>query len=205
MHREYLRSMNQITRILLTDGQWYDPAETPLSWVSYCKPNGEETSAEFRIELGDGQTLSGPLSSILAVEKDETLPPHAGMEKHWKRNEAGEWKFDWSTWDGYSDEELARHRSKAKWRTPEMPPIGGPAVSLDEVDKKLGWGEKPLKWGEMADRPAPVPRPGVELTTADHLGALTREIEKIENMPDRIHATNALKAVRRTLERAEEK
>ncbi|MDH6279364.1 DUF5361 domain-containing protein [Prescottella agglutinans] len=197
---------------------------------------------------------------------------------------------------------------------PEQPTIGGPAVSLDEVDKKLGWGEKPLKWGEKADRPDPMSRPGVEMTeqantpaasgfhlpemlladvadtlrelrwmktkdgqrgvnrpepikrpgftrdemdrlmvkfdaleeatgevlgdryfvrscefpegdeeilismrprrfavpapkptTVDHLDALAAEIAKIENMPDRLHATNALKAVRRTIERAEGK
>ncbi|ORL15394.1 hypothetical protein [Prescottella equi] len=83
--------------------------------------------------------------------------------------------------------------------------IGGPAVPIDELHEKLRWEEK-------GQRPTPVPRPGLSLdprrgffssTITDHFAAITAEIEKLESQPDRIHAANALRAVRRTLERAE--
>ncbi|GEM_PF-5004187 len=90
---------------------------------------------------------------------------------------------------------------------------------LDEIAERISKKVVEAIGGALAaphaakdDRPAPVPRPGLSLdprtgffssTTTDHFAAITAEIEKLESQPDRIHAANALRAVRRTLERAE--
>lgn len=195
---QFASDADRITHVLLADGQWHIP------FVGTFEIHGSEfTFQELTYPAADSRgerQISGPLSSVLAVRR------------------------------------LVEERA-----------IGGPAVSLDEVDKKLGWevdgmndaldatkictalfsaiGTSMVRAAattktQMSDvkgqRPASVPRPGFHIhidprtgffssTITDHLDALHREIEKIENMPDRVHAQNALKAVRRTIERAEGK